>query len=219
MAKPPGVWVDRKMKLNTPFPCDFLRTKSYDLTKTPIARIEGVCALRNLAKTCEDPLDIEHTFDRDMLSILALGNKPIKTVYYGLVSKENQNMETTETKKTTLPGVIKFSKIAMQEYGCIAVKYDFTKVWKTFEELPIYENVRFFLINDDIRAGKYNACLVRFHIVKPSLQKLDVKRAYGVLADLLENYDSILSGEYVSKIVRGREKAEATRKKRMEEMD
>lgn len=120
----------------------------------------------------------------------------------------------------TKSSLINFTKSGMDEHGYIAVKYDFSKVWRNFSEIPTDNAVRYFIINDSTKAGKNWGYDIYLHPTYSTCQKKDPRVAKGVFAELLENLDQILAGTYVSKaeISRQKKEAAAARRQAKEEM-
>ncbi len=55
----------------------------------------------------------------------------------------------------TKSSLIRFTKNAMEKEGFIAIKYDFSKVWRKFEDIPTDDVVRYFIIEENkTKAGK-----------------------------------------------------------------
>lgn len=120
----------------------------------------------------------------------------------------------------TKSSLINFTKSGMEEHGCIAVKYDFSKVWRNFNEIPTDGVVRYFIINDKTKAGMSWGYDIYLHPSYATCQKKDPCNAKGVFAELLDNLDQILAGNYVSKAELSKQKREAAaaRKQAKEEM-
>ena len=49
----------------------------------------------------------------------------------------------------TKSSLIRFTKNAMEKEGFIAIKYDFSKVWRKFEDVPTDGDVRYFIIEEN----------------------------------------------------------------------
>ena len=121
----------------------------------------------------------------------------------------------------TKSSLISYTKKMMEEKGFIAVKYDLSRVWRNFNDIPTDGSVRYFLIHEvGTKAGtKYGFDIDLLPQYSTCLKK-DPRDAKGIFAELLENLDQILAGDYVSKAVSSKQKKieSEARKKAKEEM-
>ena len=119
----------------------------------------------------------------------------------------------------TKSSLVRFTQNAMEKNGFIAIKYDFSKVWRNFADIPTEDVVRYFIIEEQkTKAGKMYGYDIYLHPHFSTCQKKNPNSAVGVFAELLDNLDQILAGEYVSKAERtAQKKAEAAAKKKAKE--
>ena len=123
----------------------------------------------------------------------------------------------------TKSSLIRFTKNAMEKEGFIAIKYDFSKVWRKFEDVPTDGDVRYFIIEENkTRAGKMYGFDINLLTHYSTCQKKSAHSAVGIFAELLENLDQILAGTYVSKAKQAaqkREEAAARKKAKVEKLN
>ena len=121
----------------------------------------------------------------------------------------------------TKSSLIRFTKNAMENNGFIAIKYDLSRVWRNFADIPTEGDVRYFIIEEEkTKAGKMYGYDIDLRSYCSTCQKKSAHSAVGIFAELLDNLDQILAGDYVSKAKRSAQKKEeaAARKKAKEEL-
>ena len=121
----------------------------------------------------------------------------------------------------TKSSLVRFTKNAMENNGFIAIKYDLSKVWRNFADIPTEESVRYFIIEENkTKEGKMYGYDIDLRPHYSTCQKKSAHSAVGIFAELLDNLDQILAGDYVSKAKRSAQKKEeaAARKKAKEEL-
>jgi len=112
--------------------------------------------------------------------------------------------------------LIRFTKNGFEKHGFIAVSYDLSKVWNTFDEIPTENNIRYFLIHpvESRVGGKKYGFDIYLHPQCSTCAKKDPDRAKGIFAELIDNLDQILTGGYVSKSEISRRKKEVAEAKK-----